>query len=140
MIPAPAHSPSGSDRSVRDLVYVLAVLAVLFQILLGVVVAHAASAAQDGLPILEICSPSGPTARVHDGAGDPRPDPTRYPHCPACFLGGSHAIQAPDLKTLAPAPRASGAPLRWARHQDRRPLGAAWWINRARAPPPLGRT
>ncbi len=51
----PVTTTAGPERSVRDLVSVLATLSVLFQILLGVVVAHAAQSAPDGLAIIEIC-------------------------------------------------------------------------------------
>ena len=135
-----ATRPSDPTRSPRDLVSVLAMLSVLFQILLGVVVAHAAQAAPDSLAILEICSPSGPTARPHGGGDGPHPDPNRYPHCPACFLAGSHAIQAPDPGDLVPRPRSGGPALLWTRPLDLPSPVALWGSNRPRAPPPLAET
>ena len=136
----PVTTTAGPERSVRDLVSVLAMLSVLFQILLGVVVAHAAQAAPDGLAIIEICSPSGPTTRALDGGDDPRPDPNRYPHCPACFLAGSHAIQAPDLGDIVPR-HASGDPaVLWTRPLDPPRRVALWGSNHARAPPQIAET
>ena len=134
-----APRSAGPERSVRDLVSVLATLSVLFQILLGVVVARAAQSVPDGLAIIEICSPSGPTTRALAGGDDPHPDPNRYPHCPACFLAGSHAIQAPDLGDIVPRPSSGGSALLWTQASDLPSHVALWGSNRARAPPPTGR-
>jgi hypothetical protein len=110
-------------------------LSVLFQILLGVVVAHASQGASAYPSIIDICSPTGPTARILGGNDAPGPDHVRYPHCPACFLTGFAEGQADGLRETALIYGTIDEALVWTDGLDRPVQGQVSGAHRARAPP-----